>query len=346
MKFPAIIGLCLTLLFSAVTNAEDIELNPSHPKRYTVVKGDTLWDISAKFLKSPWQWTEIWEKNPQIDNPHLIFPGDVVALRYVNGKPVLTVQRNNGMDTNNDAKLSPYIRYSPVDKAIPAIPIDAIKQFLSKPKVVTQNELKIAPYIVDFADDHVVGGAGYRIYVRSIIDGSSFTVFRPGQIYKDSETGEILGYEALYIGDASLQQAGDPATLLLNKTTRETVIGDRLLPISEEKIQLNYFPHAPKSDIKGKIIGVLDGVSQIGQYNIVVIDRGIDDGIEIGHILEIYQTGKTIRDIISDSFLEEVKLPNEKAGMLMVFRTFERVSYALVMKATAPLHTMDTVQSP
>ena len=341
MTLRILTGLWL-LFLSYFCTADEIELNPAHPQTYTVVKGDTLWDIAGRFLKKPWQWPEIWHDNPQISNPHWIYPGDVLALSYVDGKPRLQVERPS------EIRLSPQVRVNPIAEAITTIPMNAIRPFLTHPKVANAGELAKAPYVVDFAGEHVVGGAGDRIYVRSIEDSNTaaFMVFRPGQAYKDAESGEILGYEALYVADAELRRTGDPATLLLTATDREVLIGDRLMPVEQEKIQMYYKPHAPAKPIRGHIISVIDGVTQIGQYDIVVIDRGVADGIETGHVLDIFQGSRIQRDSVRAQFGEFVKLPSEKEGLLMVFRPFERVSFALVMDATRAIHVLDAVQTP
>lgn len=343
MIFHKIAGICLGLMLSVAAIADEIALNPSHPDRYVVVKGDTLWDISGHFLRDPWRWPDIWEANQQIENPHLIYPGDILELAYVGGKPRLRLHRGS-----RDLKLSPRVRSTPIAEAIPTIPIDAIKQFLTKPRVVGVNELEAAPYVVSFADEHIVGGAGNRIYVRSIEadNHNSFTVFRPGGAYKDGETGEILGYEAFYLADTTLERTGDPATLLLTKTSQEVAIGDRLLPISEEIIEQGFLPHSSSAAIEGRIISVFGGVSQIGQYQVVVLDRGATDGVDVGLVFDVFQRGSVIRDVVSGTAGDTVQLPNEKAGTMMVFRTFDRVSFALILKATRVIHIQDIVRSP
>ncbi len=338
MILRKIAGVCLGLMLSASVLADEVVLKTTHPDRYVVVKGDTLWDISDRFLVDPWRWPDIWEVNQQIENPHLIYPGDLLELTYVNGKPRLLLHRGS-----RDLKLSPRVRATPIGDAIPTIPIDAIKQFLTKPRVVGEDELEKAPYVVGIADEHIVGGAGNRVYVRSIEEDAGYTIFRPGSAYKDGQTGEVLGYEALFVADTALERVGDPATLLLTKTSQEVSIGDRLLPIEGEAIAQNFMPHAAKEPIEGRIISVFGGVSQIGQYQVIVVDRGIEDGVEVGHAFDVLQRGKTIRDVVKDG---TVKLPNEKAGLMMVFRTFDRVSFALVMKATRAIHLQDIVKSP
>ncbi len=335
-----LIGFILGVLlsFSALA-AGPVALNPAHPDRYTVVKGDTLWDISALFLRDPWLWPEVWYVNPQIENPHLIYPGDEIVLTYRDGRPILTLSRKN--------KLSPEVRATPIDEAIPTIPIDAIAQFLTRPFVMEENELDQAPYIVHFLDDHVLGGAGISFYARSIMqeDTLRYTIVRPGKPYKDPDSEEILGYEAAFIGDADLKRTGDPAKLYIASSELEAIIGDRLIKAEDDEPLVNFQPRAPESDIEGRIISVLNGVSQIGQYNVVVLNKGTRDGLEPGHVMQILQGGDDVRDIIKGRG-ETFTLPLEEAGILMVFRTFEKVSFALVMRATKPLHVLDWVRPP
>jgi hypothetical protein len=335
-----LIGFILGALFSfSALAAEPVALNPAHPERYTVVKGDTLWDISALFLRDPWLWPEVWYVNPQVENPHLIYPGDELLLTYLDGRPILTLNRRN--------KLSPQVRGTPIESAIPTIPIDAIAQFLTRPYVVDENELDDAPYVVHFLDDHIVGGAGISFYARSIMqdDVSRYTIVRPGKAYEDPDTGEILGYEAKFIGDADLKRVGDPAKLHIAASNQEVIIGDRLIKTEEDEPLVNFQPRAPEGDIQGRIISVLNGVSQIGQYNVVVLNKGERDGLETGHVLKILQGGNEVRDIVVGRG-ETVTLPLEEAGILMVFRTFEKVSFALVLRATKPLHVLDWVEPP
>lgn len=333
-------GLSMTCVVSA---AEPVELNPAHPERYTVVKGDTLWDIAGRFLREPWLWPEVWHVNPQIRNPHLIYPGDTISLTYRDGRPLLSLERGT-----RDVKLSPTVRSTPLDTAIPAIPIDAIRQFLTNPYVVDAGELDQAPYIVAHAGEHIIGGAGNRVYVRAIPneDQQRFDVVRPGGPYRDADTGEVLGYEALYIGDAALESPGDPATLELVRAEQETLEGDRLIPSVADKPLTTFYPKAPDRPVEGSIIAVLGGVTQIGQYQVVVLDRGGADGLEPGDVMAIDTLGETISDDVSPKRWDKVKLPNEEAGHLMVFRTFPRVSFALVMDASRAIHVTDRVRNP
>ncbi|WP_349431765.1 LysM domain-containing protein [Methylomarinum sp. Ch1-1] len=341
MAFRAIFGAFIPLFFSAAIMADTLKINPAHPEQYIVVKGDTLWDISGKFLQHPWQWPQLWKKNPHIENPHLIYPGDRLSFSYVDGEPRLTLSKT--------VKLSPTIRESSLEEAVKLIPTDAISQFLASPKVVNEKDLANSPYVIDFAGEHLVAGAGDRIYVRAITDPESlsYTVYRQGEAYIRPGTDEILGYEANYIADTTLQTTGDPATLLINKSDSEIRIGDRLMVSAAGELALNYFPHPPKDEISGSIISVLNGVSQIGQHNIIVIDRGSADGVETGHVFDIYQRGRIVNDNYQiPGETVTVQLPDEIAGVLMVFRPFEKVSYALVMEATAAIHVLDKVKTP
>lgn len=335
-----ILLLCCALI-SPLALAEDL-LRANHPSQYTVVRGDTLWDIAGRFLRSPWRWPEIWHVNPQIANPHLIYPGDVLELVYVDGAPRLQLRRGG------DLKLTPSIRSTPWDGAIPTVPVDAIGPFLTRPYVMGGGELESAPYIVDFADEHILGGAGQKAYARSIENDNAlkYEIVRPGGPYLDGETGEILGYEAQYIGTSELQRTGDPATVFINSTKLEAIIGDRLIVAGEDKATASFTPHAPPMPIEGTIIAVLNGVSQIGQHNTVVIDRGRNDGLDPGTVLRVDQRGETVRDVVTPDSRDTVKLPDEEAGLLMVFRSFDRVSFGLIMHASRVMHIGDKVRNP
>lgn len=382
MVFRTLSGLIVALGINASVWAIEtapISINPSHPNQYTVVEGDTLWDISGKFLSHPTQWPQLWSYNAQIKNPHLIYPGDTVYFSIVDGKPRLSFSKDSGAYSRNapdsgalasdgtcvvseedihngrtsfamaqGGKLSPCIRETGIKQAIRLIPTENIAKFLSSPKVVSANELNTAPYVVDFAGEHLMAGSGDKLYVRSLIEPENvaYTIYRAGNVFKRPETGEILGYEAKYVADSTLQQEGDPATVVIDKSVYEIVIGDRLMPKPTEQFTLNYFPRPPEESIKGSILSVLDGVNQIGKFNVVVIDKGTQDGLLPGHELDIYRRGRITRDTYSVVKNDQVKLPDEIAGTLMVFRPFERVSYALVMKASQAIHVLDKVQTP
>lgn len=322
--------------------AADVVLNPNHPDSYTVVKGDTLWDISARFLRDPWLWPEVWYVNPQVANPHLIYPGDKLNLVYVDGKPQI---RRDGDGT---VHMSPQVRTESLDNAIPTIPLDAIKQFLSRSIVVQKGELDDAPYVVESADEHVVTGAGDRVYVRGIDnkDVTLFDIFEPRGPYIDPDTNEVLGYEALYVGTGPVQRFGDPATVKLVSTAREARVGDRLRPADRSEFNNHFQPHSAPSGTEGHVISVVDGVTEIGQFNVVALDLGERDGMEAGHVLRVFQRGETIRDTVSGKVGDTVTLPDEEAGILMVFKTFDKVSYGLIMSATRSIHINDYVRTP
>lgn len=372
MVFRTLIGLLFSLLVSAAY-AQTIQVNPSHPDHYTVAEGDTLWDIAGKFLQHPWQWPELWRYNRQIQNPHLIYPGDSIHFSIVNGQPQLSLSRADDVNVGNgsyrtspcvleekdfihgrenfalseDGKVLPCIRVTPLKQAIELIPAEQIRPFLSSPKVVGKDDMNNAPYVIDIAGEHIVAGAGDRVYVRPELPTgrTSFTIYRPGKPYVRPENEEILGYEADYVADATLQQPGNPSTLIIDKSNGDIRQGDRLMPTSDENIALQYFPRPPEKPLTGSIISVLGGVSQIGRNNIVVIDRGRADGLLPGHELEIYQRGQIVKDPFSNIKNDAVKLPDERAGILMVFRPFEKVSYALVMKASQAIHLLDIVKT-
>jgi hypothetical protein len=336
----------LLFLATAVTAAAP-ELNQGHPQRYVVQPGDTLWDIAGYYLRDPWRWPDLWEKNPEIDNPDLIFPGDVLYLSFVNGQPRLSRERGHG--GLREVKLSQQVRRDTVTRPIPTIPIDAIQQFLVRPRVMSRQELEAAPRVVAFVEEHIAGGAGDPIYVSTLEDDYTrkFDVVRIGEAFKDPDTGENLGHEAIYIGDAELLRPGDPAKLLLTASAREVLANDRLLEDPEEEALENFQPRPAPPFMEGKIIALLNGLNQIGQHSVVVVNKGIDDGLEAGQVMKIMQRSTPPRTMSNSGlFRSRPELPLEEAGLLMVFRPFERVSYALVMYATRALHLGDSVRSP
>jgi len=338
-----VLGLILALfVHTAVLAAEDV-LRPDHPDRYVVVEGDTLWGIAGRFLRDPWLWPEIWYANPQIENPHLIYPGDVITLVYIDGKPRLQVQR--GTPT---VKLSPTVRETPLARAIPTIPLDAIRPFLTEPWVVTEAELDAAAYMVQSAGEHLIVGGGDRIYARGIDDPeiTRYDIVRPGKPYVDPVTEEVLGIEARYVGDARLVRSGDPATLHVTRSDLEVLIGDRLLPAVGDSYDANFQPRAPLGPVEGQIIAVMGGVSQIGRFAVVVINRGEREGMQPGHVLSIWQRGEVVPDHVTEERGDTVKLPDEHAGLLMVFRTFDKVSFGLVMRASTNIRVLDLVRNP
>lgn len=342
--------LLTTLFLSVGAIADEIVLKSQHPTNYVIKSGDTLWDIASRFLRDPWRWPDIWQVNPQIENPHLIYPGDEVVLTFKDGKPRLELRRASSSDGLRVIKLSPQVRRETLQKPIPTIPIDAIQQFLSRPSVMHPRELDKAPYIVSSLDEHLVSGIGDKVYVRGIVPGSEsrYSIVRAGETYyrdKDKK-GEALGTEALYVGEAMVTQYGDPTSLEITHSAREILIGDRLVPAEAQKMDFSFTPHAPDNTVRGKIIAVVDGVSRIGQYQVVVINQGQAQGIEKGHVLAVYQSGLTVRDTVDSERGKTVTLPDERTGYLMVFRPFDKVSYALVMKAVRDMRVYDMVVNP
>lgn len=320
----------------------DMRLRDDAPLKYVVKKGDTLWDISGYFLQDPWYWPELWYTNPDIKNPHLIYPGDVLHLVWIDGRPQL--RRGDG----GSGRLSPEPRVSPLDDAIPTIPIDAIRQFLRGPRVVGKEQLINAPYIVEFAGEHLMGAAGMRAYAIKLKeeDGSRQIMVRDGEAYQDPETEEIIGFEAIFVGEATVEDFASASTLKIDRTTREVLKGDRLLPNDEFDIRAFFYPRPAPTDSAGRIISVYDGVSQIGQYQIVTLNKGKQDGLEPGHVMKVFRSGRMVRDPHSDKRKATIQLPDEEAGLLMVFKTYDRVSYGLVLKASRAIHVLDKVISP
>ena len=367
--------LLFGLVFLAAVSADELTLNPDHPQSYVVEEGDTLWDVSARFLAEPWRWPELWEANPQVEDPHLIYPGNQLNLAWKDGRPYLSVGGRYPGDRR--IKLSPQIRETVHEQAIDPIPLDAIRQFLSRPRVLSAGELASSAYIAASEDQHVVNGAGARVYVRglSAADGDRFTILRGTKVYRDPDSGAVLGHEALHIGDAVVERAGEPAIVYIVRANREVLNGDRLLTEIDEPTP-RYFPRAPGQGVDGRIISVIDGVSEIGQHQVVVLNRGSTAGMERGHVLAINRAGSVVRDrhagtdpyrdtsvktnalarffgAIADAYGTEndqpgelTQLPEERTGELMIFRVFDQVSYALVMDINRPVHINDRVVNP
>ncbi len=311
-------------------------LKPDAPLRYVVQPGDTLWSISNRYLLDPWQWPEIWYVNGQVRNPHLIYPGDVLELAMVNGRPQL------GLDVE---RLSPQVRELSLDGAIPTIPLDAIRDFLRGPRLITPEALKTAPYLLAFVDEHIIGGEGNLIYVKNLRESEPYryALVRPGQVYRDPDDGAVLGYEAIPVGQADVREFGQPATAMLSASYREALVGDRLLPVEDEAFRADFYPHAPDHDIGGRIIAAFDGISQIAQYQIVAINRGSSHGLEPGHVLQILRAGAKVADPYGS---KRVQLPDQPAGQMLVFKTTPRLSYALIMTVTRPVEVLDKVERP
>ncbi len=394
-----VVSLAL-LLAAAPVLADTLKLQENAPDKYVVVKGDTLWDISGRFLKDPWRWPQIWKMNrEEIKNPHWIYPGDMIVLDRSGKEPRLSLVKGdkNGMET---VKLSPGVRATEIgNDAIPSIPIRVIHPFLSQPRVVAKGALDDAPFILGSNVERVVLGSGDDAFATGGKPGvTRWNVLRPGKALKDPETGEVLGYEVEYLGDARTLVEGAPQKIRITQSVREILPKDKLVE-ADNNTPFEYVPHAPESKISGRIISAYGGLSDSGRYQTVVINRGSRDGLEPGHVLAVYreglavtltrdekdrmtwikeksagipdggawlysdvrclkEDGKATYDQIVDvrnSFRSTclgnnsdraVKLPDTRSGLVMVYRVYDRVSYALIMQSEGPVYLLDTVKNP
>ena len=332
---------------SLVLAQSELKVQTDAPDRYIVKKGDTLWGIAGKFLKEPWRWPEIWRLNKeQVQNPHRIWPGDVIVLDRTTKPPKLA----KAVDT---VKLKPQVREESLpQQAISAIPAKFIEPFLSKPLVIEEGGLDKAPRIVGSQRGTVYIGSGAVAYVSGLGESkkADWEVFKPGDALVDPDTGKTLGYEAVYLGSARLERPGEPATIRIINAIQEISQGDRLLP-SGPVILNQYAPHAPGSAISGRVIAVLGGLSngEGGRNSIVSINRGTLQGLEMGHVLALLRTGASIPDPqseLSRDSAPRIRLPDERYGLAFVFRVFKQVSYALVMESSRPVAPGDTIRNP
>jgi len=368
-------GMFLALLaLTAPLSADTVDLKAGHPDRYVVQKGDTLWDISTRFLNDPWRWASVWKINEQIKNPHLIYPGDVIMLVWVDGKPQLVVQREEKVPVPGEApaeapaeaapatvtevpagetpsgmkvvKLKPRVYATDIKEAIPTIPPDAIVPFLSQPLVVGRKELEEAGYVTVGLDDRVALGNGSEFYARGLEKSANteyYQLFRKGNELRHPDTGELLAYEALYLGDAKMLEPGDPTKLVVTLVKQEIVPTDRLMAAPKKAALPYYFPHAPEKNVSGRILSAINGLREFGPTTIVAISLGKREGIEEGHVLRIMRHVGTSKDPITR---RDYKMPDENAGLLMVFRVFDKVSYALIMNADRPIRIYDALRTP
>ncbi len=393
-------GVTLSALMLASSAwADTLEIQENAPDKYVVIKGDTLWDISGKFLKKPWRWPEIWGLNKAtIKDPHWIYPGDVVVLDRSGAEPKLTLVPGNehGLTT---VKLSPYVREEKIESgAIPTIPISAIHAFLAQPRVVSKGALDNAPFILGSNEERVVYGKGDNVFATGgPADVKRWNILRPGKALKDPETGELLGYEVEYLGDARTLSAGAPQKIHITRSAQEILTKDKLVAAADTST-FEYMPRAPEKEVAGRIISAYGGVSDTGRYQTVVLNRGTNHGLEPGHVLAIYHTGNTVklsrdeqdkttwlntrssavpdggawlytdlrclkdngkvtydqsadlkaitRTGCSGQDESKIKLPDARSGLLMVYRVFDKVSYALVMQSDGPVYLLDTVKNP
>jgi hypothetical protein len=391
--------ISLALLLATPVLADTLKLQDNAPDKYVVVKGDTLWDISGKFLKDPWRWPQIWNMNrEEIKNPHWIYPGDLVVLDRSGKEPRLSLVKSDKGDMRT-VKVSPGERITELDSAaIPPIPSRAIFAFLSQPRVAPFDALDGAPFILGTNSERVVLGTGDEVFATGGKPGvTRWNVLRPGKELKDPATGEVLGYEVEYLGDARTLVEGAPQKIRITQAAQEILPKDKLVK-ADEGTAFEYIPHAPDSKINGRIISAYGGMSDSGQYQTVVIDRGSRDGLEQGHVLAVYREGAAValssvessnmtwvkeaggapdggawlysdvrclkedgkvtydqvaevnssfrKTCLSSSSDGDVKLPDAQSGLVMVYRVYERVSYALIMQSSGPVYLLDRVQTP
>jgi len=336
---------------AAVPGGRGPELAPNAPDSYVVKRGDTLWGIAKLFLRDPWYWPEIWQVNPQIENPHRIYPGDTLRLIYVEGKPTLVLQRGE------EARVIPRVRSEPLESAITTIPYETIAAFMSKPSVLESSQIKVAGYLLASLDSHEAISEGDTIYARGFPSpaqiGMRYNVVRVGDPLVDPEDNKILGYDGVYAGSGRVTRSGDPTTLIMTDSSREAEPGDKVLP-SVIDVPLDFVPTAPKSRLNGRIMAVSDGMTVIGQYEVVAINRGVRDGLVPGNVLAVFKAGEVVRDEEKHGFLggsadffdQKVRLPDERDGTMMVFKTFDRMSFGLIMEAKNLIHVGDRISNP
>jgi hypothetical protein len=337
------------------TAHEGLQLAPGAPDSYTVKHGDTLWGIAKVFLKDPWYWPEIWQVNPQVQNPHLIYPGDTLHLVYIEGRPRIVLQPGS-FERGNGARVLARVRSQPLEAAVTTIPYETVAAFMSKPSVLEEKQIKTAAYVLSTRDSHVIMSEGNTVYARGFVApvelGAHYNLVRVGEALRDPDDNRILGYNGVYTGTGHVTRGGDPATLIMTQSTRETYPGDKVLP-GDVDVPLDFLPSPPKTNLKGRIMAVQDGVTVIGQYEVVVINRGVRDGLQPGNVLAVYSGSPPVEDDSRKGFVsphtvfaKKVNLPDERTGTFMVFKTFDRMSFGLIMEATDIIRVADYVQSP
>jgi hypothetical protein len=344
----SIISLILLFSISALAVGDEIALQDNPPEKHTVVKGDTLWGIAGRYLKEPWRWPEIWNLNrEQIKNPHWIYPGDVIELVMVDGKPRLQIVGKQATELET-VKLSPKLREGPLEEhAIPSISPAIIGPFLTQPLLIEEAELDIAPFILRTEEGRVLVGAGEKAYVVGMEaeKGVYWNIYRPGKVLVDPESRETLGQEAIYLGKAKVVKFGDPSTIEVTQSALEIYAKDRLIPVTEAPINA-YIPRAPEHAVTGRVVSIYGGAAEAGQNAVITLNKGKRDGIEIGHVLAIYRRGASVPSVNANGNKVSLKLPDERSGLLFIFRTFDKLSYALVVQSNRPVHLLDIVQTP
>jgi len=336
----------ICLLLPMLANADELQIRADAPSRYTVVKGDTLWDISGKFYEDPWKWPHIWGLNKDtIKDPHWIYPGDVVALDRRTGSLMIDNMYSDDVreSSSDTVRLSPKIHIAASDHdAIPSIPAAAIEPFLSQPLVIEEADLEHGPTLIGAREGRVILSSGDTAFAQGLKSdmGNKLQIYRPGKTFVDPDSDEVLGIEAIYLGNAEVTKLADVSTLLITHTVQETHEGDRLTKHTA-KTASNYLPRAPATAINAKVISVYGGVTQAGQNMAVTLNKGTREGLEIGHVLALYHKGEDVK-----SGGEKYTLPDERYGLAFVFRVFNKVSYALVMEAKMPVQIMDSARTP
>src|ERR1700722_825081 len=334
---------------------QGLQLAPGAPDSYTVKHGDTLWGISKVFLKDPWYWPEIWQVNPQVQNPHLIYPGDTLHLVYVDGKPRIVLQP--GLERGNGARVEPRVRSQPLEAAITTIPYETIAAFMAKPSVLDKEQIQAAPHVLSTRDNHIVMSEDNTVYAVGFRQpaelGTSYNFVRVGEELRDPDDNSLLGYNGVYTGTGHVTRLGDPATLIMTASARETYPGDKLIPGGVD-VPLDFIPSTPRRPVKGSIIAVSDGVTVIGQYEVVAINRGVHDGLVPGNVLAVYSVQPDVYDNSKKGFVhptptlfaKKVAVPEERTGTFMVFKTYDRMSFGLIMEATDVIRVDDHIETP
>jgi hypothetical protein len=335
-------------------NRPDIRLDirSDAPDRHIVVKGDTLWDISGKFFKDPWKWPHIWGMNKDsIKDPHWIYPGDVIFLDRSSGTLRIGQPAASGdmtaassvSDTGNNVKLSPKVRENPSSHdAIPSIPANAIAPFLTQPLVIEAGQLKDAPALIGAREERVILGNDDTGFAKGLPSdkGDQWQIYRPGKTFIDPDTNEVLGIEAIYLGNAEVTHFADVSTVAITHSVQEIYAGDRLVLPSVEEVN-TYLPRAPESNISARVISIYGGVSQGGQNSVITLNKGARNGLASGHVLALYHKGEVVKN--ED---KQYTLPDERYGLVFVFRVFDKVSYALVMQTRLPVQLLDRANTP
>ena len=372
-KIISLLVLATAALWAAYAGAQDLKADA--PDRYTVQRGDTLWGISGRYLEKPWNWPQLWDMNrEQVRNPHRIFPGDILVL-----------DRSTGRLSVDTIKLSPGVRREDIAQAVPTIQPSAINAFLSRPMVVSETELESAPRIMATEENRVAVGAGNIAFARGLTKdkGVNWHIYRRGDKLVDPDTGVTLGYMALYLGEARVRQFGDISRIEIVKSTQEIYTDDRLVPVGKELPQFAYVPRSPTGKLQGRIVALHDNLWETGKYFVVALSKGTRDGLEVGHVLALYRSQNAARynlrtsplfgregptgDDSRRTYYEQrltprdgpvypvttpvndsdlANLPDDRYGLVMVFRTFDRASFALVMESSRPVAILDVVTTP